>query len=383
MMSGPLTGTRVIEVAGIGPCPFAAMMLSDMGAEVIRIERVEAVSAGGGETYGADLLNRGRRSLGIDLKHPDGVAAFLRLVEQADVLIEGFRPGVMDRLGLGPGDCTARNPRLVYGRMTGWGQDGPYAMTAGHDINYLAVSGILAAIGRHGQPPTPPLNLVGDFGGGGMLLAFGVACALLERQVSGAGQVVDAAMIDGASVLSTVIHSQLAAGRWEEQRGVNLLDSGAPFYDAYECSDGRYVALGAIEPKFYAKFASASGLAVQPGLPAQYDRESWPELRRRISALFKTRSRDEWCALLGGDDTCLTPVLGLSEAPAHPHNTARATFVAADGVVQPAPAPRFSRTPGAIQHPPVRPGENTGPVLLRWGFAEFEILRLRAAGAIA
>jgi alpha-methylacyl-CoA racemase len=382
-MSGPLTGTRVIEVAGIGPCPFAAMMLSDMGAEVIRVDRVEAVRSGGGESYGADLLNRGRRSLGIDLKHPDGLAAFLCLVERVDVLIEGFRPGVMDRLGLGPAACMGRNPRLVYGRMTGWGQDGPYAMTAGHDINYLAVSGILSAIGRHGQPPTPPLNLVGDFGGGGMLLAFGVACALLERQVSGTGQVVDAAMIDGASVLSTVIHSQLAAGRWEEQRGVNLLDSGAPFYDAYECSDGRYVALGAIEPKFYAKFASASGLAMQPDLPAQYDRDSWPELRRRIGALFKTRSRDEWCALLDGEDSCLTPVLDLSEAPTHPHNAARATFVTPDGVVQPAPAPRFSRTPGAIQHPPVRPGENTGQVLSQWGFKESEILRLRASGAIA
>jgi alpha-methylacyl-CoA racemase len=382
-MSGPLTGIKVIEVAGIGPCPFAAMMLSDMGAEVIRVERVEAAGAGSGDSYGTDLLNRGRHSLGVDLKHPGGVHAFLRLVDRADVLIEGFRPGVMDRLGLGPAACMGRNPRLVYGRMTGWGQDGPYAMTAGHDINYLAVSGILAAIGRHGQPPTPPLNLVGDFGGGGMLLAFGVACALLERHVSGVGQVVDAAMIDGASVLSTVIHSQLAAGQWKEHRGVNLLDSGAPFYDAYECSDGRYVALGAIEPKFYAKFAKASGLAEQPDLPEQYDRESWPELRRRIGALFKTRSRDEWCAMVDGHDTCLAPVLSLSEAPAHPHNIARATFVEAGGIVQPAPAPRFSRTPGAIRHPPVRPGENTGQVLSQWGLEESEILRLRALGAIA
>lgn len=382
-MRGPLAGTRVIEVAGVGPGPFAAMMLSDMGAEVIRVERVAADVAGAGESYGADLLNRGRRSLGLDLKHPDGGPALLRLAERADVLIEGFRPGVMDRLGLGPAECLARNPRLVYGRMTGWGQDGPYAQAAGHDINYLAISGTLAAIGRHGQPPTPPLNLVGDFGGGGMLLAFGVACALIERQVSGIGQVIDAAMIDGASVLSTVLHSQLAAGRWIEQRGANLLDSGAPFYDAYECRDGRYVALGAIEPKFFATFAKASGLAEQPDLPAQYDRESWPELRRRIEALFKTRPRDEWCALLDGHDTCVAPVLSLSEAPAHPHNAARSTFVAPDGVVQPAPAPRFSRTPGAIQHPPVRPGASTSEVLRQWGFGEAEVARLRAAGAIA
>lgn len=382
-MTGPLSGIRVIELAGIGPAPFAAMMLSDMGAEVIRLDRAQAVRRGDSESFSPDLLGRGRPSAGVNLKNPQGVATVLRLVDQADVLIEGFRPGVTERLGVGPGECLVRNPRLVYGRMTGWGQDGPFAMAAGHDINYIALSGALAAIGRHGHPPTPPLNLLGDFGGGGMLLAFGVLCALIERQVSGSGQVVDAAMIDGAAILTTVIHSLLAAGVWREERGANLLDSGAPFYDVYECSDGQYVALGAIEPQFFEQFARISGLAEQAGVPDQNDQAAWPELKRRIGDIFRTRTRDEWCRLMANADACVAPVLGLSEAPIHDHVAARETFVKVDGVVQPAPAPRFSRTPGAIQRPPSCPGEDTDQVLSDWGFTDSEVNDLRAAGAIA
>lgn len=290
-ISSPLEGIRVIELAGIGPGPFAATMLSDMGAEVVRVERTQAVEANEGQSCAAEILNRGRQSIGVNLKNPDGVEVVLRMVEQADVLIEGFRPGVTDRLGVGPTQCLDRNPRLIYGQITGWGQHGPYAMAAGHDINFVGLSGTLAAIGRFGQPPTPPINLIGDYGGGGMLLAFGVLCAIVERHTSGLGQVVNTAMVNGAALLGSVIYSQLAAGQWEEERGTNILDSGAPFYDCYECSDGRYVALGAIEPQFYGEFTRLSGLAEQLDLPDQYDKDAWPSLKERIADLFKTRPR--------------------------------------------------------------------------------------------
>jgi alpha-methylacyl-CoA racemase len=382
-MSGPLEGIRIVELAGIGPGPFAAMLLADMGADVIRIDRAGAVRTPAPSRPSADLMNRGRRSVGVDLKNPEGVEAVLRLVEQSDALIEGFRPGVTERLGLGPDVCMARNPGLVYGRMTGWGQDGPYATVAGHDINYIALSGTLAAIGRHGEAPTPPLNLVGDFGGGGMFLAFGVACALVERGRSGQGQVVDAAMVDGAALLSTMFHSLVQLGTWKEERGTNLLDTGAPFYDVYECSDGRYVSIGSIEPQFYAELLQLSGLGEEPDLPDQMDQAQWPAMKERVAAIFRTKSRDEWCAVMEGTDVCFAPVLAMTEAPHHPHNVARGTFVNVGGFTQPAPAPRFSRTPGSIDRPPAHPGQHTDEALSSWGFDASEIDKLRATGAIA
>ena len=382
---GPLDGIRVVELAGIGPGPFGAMLLADMGAEVLRVDRVDRVGGGRHEGVAAGLLGRGRRSVAVDLKHPAGVAAVLRLVEHADALIEGFRPGVTERLGLGPEVCLARNPRLIYGRMTGWGQQGPLAGAAGHDINYIALAGVLHAIGRAGQGPVPPLNLAGDFGGGGLLLAFGIACALVERSRSGQGQVIDAAMVDGAALLMTAIHELRAAGAWTEERGTNLLDGGAPFYDVYETRDGKYVAIGPLEPPFYdllLRLLRGSGLAVQD-LPAQYDRRGWPRVKARLAEVFRTKSRDEWCRLLEGTDVCFAPVLSMSEAYEHPHNVARGTFVPVDGVPQPAPAPRFSRTPGAIARPPARPGQHTDEALADWGFSAAEVRALRDAGAVA
>ena len=380
-MSGPLSGIKVIEIAGIGPGPFAAMLLADMGADVIRVDRAGAVRPGSsGPAW--DLLNRGRRSIGVDLKNPDGVEAVLRLVEQADVLIEGFRPGVTERLGLGPEACLARNPKLVYGRMTGWGQDGPYAQAAGHDINYIALAGALHPIGRAGEAPVPPLNLVGDFGGGSMFLVVGLLAALLEAGRSGNGQVVDAAMVDGAAVLTTMFHAFSAVGLWSEERGTNLLDSGAPFYDTYECADGGYVSIGSIEPQFYAELRRLAGLD-DAAFDAQMDRSSWPELKARVAEVFRTKTRDEWCALMEHTDVCFAPVLSLSEAPTHPHNVARGTFVEVAGVVQPAPAPRFSRTPSEVTRPPAHPGEHTDEALAEWGFAADDIAKLREAGAIA
>jgi alpha-methylacyl-CoA racemase len=381
MSSGPLEGVRVVEMAGIGPGPFCAMMLADMGADVVRVDRMESADLGLGGDPRANLLNRGRRSAAVDLKRPEGVAVVRRLVARADALIEGFRPGVMERLGLGPDECLALNPRLVYGRMTGWGQDGPVARAAGHDINYIALAGVLHAIGRQGAPPTPPLNLVGDFGGGGMYLAFGIACALLEAGRSGRGQVVDAAMVDGAASLATAIFGLRAAALWSDARGENVLDSGAPWYDVYETKDGRHVAIGSIEAKFYRELLRLTGLAGE-ALPAQHDRAGWTALRARLTRAFREKTRDEWCALMEGSDVCFAPVLTMGEAPAHPHNRARGTFVEVDGVVQPAPAPRFSRSKPAIQGPPAGPGEHTDAVLADWGFAADELAALRRAGAI-
>ena len=375
---GPLDGVRVVEIAGIGPGPFCAMLLADMGAEVVRVDRPETA---GGAGWPA-LMSRGRRSVVVDLKHERGAEVVLRLVEHADALLEGFRPGVAERLGIGPDDCLARNPRLVYGRMTGWGQDGPLRHAAGHDIAYIALAGALHPIGEPGGAPVPPLNLLGDFGGGGMLLAFGIACGLLEARRSGQGQVVDAAIVDGAALLTTSIHEMVTLGLWEERRGANLLDGGAPYYGVYETSDGEHMAVGALEPRFYGELLDKLGLRPDD-LPPQADRERWPELRERLEAVFRTRTRAEWTDVFEGSDACVAPVLGLSEARAHPHNRARGTFTLVDGSPQPAPAPRFSRTaPGPPAPPPV-PGQHTDEVLSSSGFDAEEIASLRATGAIA
>jgi len=381
-MPGPLSGYKVIEIQGIGPGPFAAMMLADMGADVIRVDRAQNVSGGSPDSPPADVMARGRRSIGVDLKQPDGVEAVLRLVERADALIEGFRPGVAERLGIGPDDCLGRNPKLVYGRMTGWGQEGPYSHAAGHDINYISLAGALDAIGRRGEAPVPPLNLVGDFGGGGMLLAFGVVCALLEAQGTGEGQVVDAAMVDGSAVLMTMFHALTAMGVWTEERGTNLLDTGAHFYDVYETADGKYVSIGSIESQFYAELLRLTGLDHEEGLPYQMDRNQWPAMKERVRGIFRSKTRDEWCALMEGTDVCFAPVLSLSEAPKHPHNVHRKTFVEANGIVQPAPAPRFSRTTAEIQRPPAHAGQHTDEVLAEFGFAADDIAKLREAGAV-
>ena len=382
-MPGPLNGYRIIELAGIGPGPFAGMMLSDMGAEVVRVDRSQAVRDGTTGRPLGDVLGRGRRSVAVDLKHPDGVETVLRLVEKADALIEGFRPGVTERLGLGPDDCLARNPKLIYGRMTGWGQTGPYAPTAGHDINYIALAGTLDLIGRKDEPPLPPLNLVGDFGGGGMLLAYGVVCGLLEASRSGQGQVIDAAMVDGAALLAGMIHGMRHSGIWGE-RGTNLLDTGAWFYEVYETSDGKYISFGSIEPQFFAEMVGLTGLADDGSgeVPSQHDVAGWPGMKERMAALVRTKTRDEWCRILEGSDACFAPVLNPDEAADHPHNAGRATFVRPDGVLQPAPAPRFSRTEPEIAGPPARPGEHTDSTLAEWGWADDEVAKLREAGAI-
>jgi alpha-methylacyl-CoA racemase len=368
---GPLHGVKVLEIASLAPAPFGCMILADLGAEVLRVDR-----AGGGGL--GPPLGRSRRSVVVDLKHPDGPAAVMRLVENADVLVEGFRPGVAERIGIGPDACQARNPRLVYGRMTGWGQDGPLAPRAGHDINYIAVAGALEPIGRPGERPVPPLNLVGDFGGGGMLLALGVLAALYERERSGAGQVVDAAMVDGAALLTTFLHGMRASGLWSEPRGENLLDGGAPFYDTYATAGGGYVAVGAIEPQFYAALLAGLGLD-GADLPGQLDRAGWPVLRDRFAAAFATRTRDEWAAAFAGTDACVTPVLSPSEAPTHPHNAARGVFVEVDGVIQPAPAPRFGRTPADR---PTDPRQRSGTAWADWGMDAAEVAAFRASGAI-
>jgi alpha-methylacyl-CoA racemase len=381
-MSGPLSGIRIVELAGIGPGPFCAMMLSDLGAEIVRVDRAERARLPRADGPNLDLLNRGRRSVGVDLKSPRGVEVVLRLLERADALIEGFRPGVMERLGLGPEVCLSRNPRLVYGRMTGWGQDGPLARAAGHDINYIALSGALHAIGRGDSPPPPPLNLVGDFGGGGLLLAYGIVCALLERERSGEGQVVDAAMVDGAAALMTIIYGAHASGWWKDERAANMLDGGAHFYDSYETKDGRYVSIGSIEPQFYAQLLELTGLA-DAGLPPQMDRRGWAPSKERLAAIFRSKTRDEWCQIMEGTDVCFAPVLSLAEAPEHPHNKARGTFVEVAGVRQPGPAPRFARTPPAIARPPAHAGEHTDETLADWGFSDGEIAALRGEGAIA
>ncbi|MFV0257511.1 MAG: CaiB/BaiF CoA transferase family protein [Acidimicrobiales bacterium] len=380
---GPLQGITVIELAGIGPGPFCAMMLADMGADVIRVDRSGAVSGGDPSNPPKDSLTRGRRSIGVDLKNPDGVEAVLKMVESADVIMEGFRPGVTERMGLGPEDCLARNPRIVYGRMTGWGQEGPYAQAAGHDINYISLAGALAPIGRRGEGPVPPLNLVGDFGGGGMYLAFGIVCALLEAKSSGQGQVVDAAMVDGAASLMNMFWTMKTAGLWRDERGTNMLDTGAPFYDAYECADGEYISIGSIEPQFYAELLELSGLGEQPDLAPQMDRNQWPAMKERVTALFKTKSRDEWCAIMEHSDVCFAPVLSMEEATKHPHNVARQTFVEANGMTQAAPAPRFSRTSPEIKRPAPHAGQHTDEVLGQFGFDSDEIAKLRTTNAVA
>ncbi len=382
MATGPLAGVRIIELAGIGPGPFAAMLLSDMGAEVVRVDRAGNVTGGDASRPPFDPLARGRRSIGVDLKNPDGVETILRLVESADALIEGFRPGVTERLGLGPDECLARNPRLVYGRMTGWGQDGPYAQAAGHDINYIALAGALHPIGKAGGPPIPPLNFVGDFGGGAMFLAFGVVCALLEARESGHGQVVDAAMVDGAALLTAIFHGMKSIGMHTPERGTNLLDSGAHFYDAYECADGEYVSIGSIEPQFYAELLRLSGLDADPDLAAQMNRPQWPEFKAKVAACFRRKTRAEWCEIMEHTDVCFAPVLSLWEAPQHPANVARNVFTTVGGVEQPNAAPRFSRTPSAVQGPPAHAGQHTDDVLADWGFAADEITKLRETGAV-
>jgi alpha-methylacyl-CoA racemase len=382
-VSGPLEGIRVVEIGGIGPSPFCALMLADMGADVLRVDRASATTPREDYDWPPDyLLNRGRRSVGVDMKHPEGVEVVLRLAAQADALIEGFRPGVAERLGIGPDECRARNPRLVYGRMTGWGQTGPYARYPGHDMNYIALTGALHSIGRAGGPPAPPLNLVGDFGGGGMLLAVGVLAALLEAQRSGQGQTVDAAMLDGAALLTTMFYGMRDMGQWDGGRGGNLLDGGAHFYDVYETADGKHVSIGAMEPKFYANLIEQLGLAGED-LPEQYDRSSWPEMKRRFAEIFRTRTRDEWCEQLESAEICFAPVLDLDEARAFGQNRERGVFVEHDGVVQPAPAPRFDRTPGAIRSAPPAPGEHTREALADWGFAGGELDALRESGAIS
>ena len=372
---GPLSGYKIIEIAGIGPGPFAAMMLSDMGAEVIRVERVQAVRDVPVAGAHWDVMQRGRKNVAIDLKHPDGVETLLQLIEKADALIEGFRPGVMERLGVGPDVCISRNKKLVFGRMTGWGQDGPYANSAGHDINYIALAGALAHFGRAGQAPVPPLNMVGDFGGGGMLLAYGVVCALLESQRSGVGQVVDAAMVDGSAILMSMFWGFKNIGMHDENaRGTNLLDTGAHFYDVYKCRDEKYISIGSIEPQFYAELLKLTGLENDGEFANQQDRTKWPALKVRLSEIFLGKTRDEWCAIMEGTDVCFAPVLTMSEAAKHPHNVARKTFIEIAGTTQPAPAPRFSRTTAAIPDAPAHAGANSREVLTDWGVKNIEDL---------
>ncbi|HZT65076.1 MAG TPA: CaiB/BaiF CoA-transferase family protein [Acidimicrobiales bacterium] len=375
---GPLRGVRVVEFASLAPGPFAGMLLADMGADVVRVDRLEQAGSPGGL-----LLGRGRRSVAVDLKHAEGKAVALGLAERADALIEGFRPGVMERLGLGPDVCLGRNPALVYGRMTGYGQEGPLAGAAGHDINYISLAGVLGMTGRAGQPPTPPLNLVGDFGGGGMVLAFGILCGLIEARATGRGQVVDAAMVDGASLLMAAFFGGGGPGRGWKDRGTNMLDSGAPFYDAYETADGRWVAVGAIEPQFYAELLS--GLGIDPAsLPPQMERGSWPDTKRRFAELFRQHTRDEWCRRFEGTDACVTPVLDLDEVEHHPHGAARSAYVEVAGVLQPAPAPRLSATPGRVRRPPPVVGGHTDEVLAEWtGLDRAGVEALRRAKAVA
>lgn len=373
---GPLQGFRIIELAGIGPGPFCGMMLSDMGAEVIRIDRV-----GASTRRPKDVLARNRRSVAVDLKQPKGVEIVLRLVETADALFEGFRPGVTERLGIGPDDCLARNEKLVYGRMTGWGQEGPMAQAAGHDINYIGLAGALHGIGRPGECPVPPLNLVGDFGGGGMLLAYGLVCGLLETQRSGKGQVVDAAMVDGAASLMAMFFSMAATGAFTENRGTNMLDGGAHFYDTYETQDGKYICIGSIEPQFYALLVEKAGLDKERFAP-QMDSSQWPAFKEELKEVFKAKSRDEWCDIMEGSDVCFAPVLSILEAPDHPHNKARQTFLEVDGIMQPAPSPRFSRTVPRVSHSARVVGEDSVAVLKDCGFDDDEISELRQAAVI-
>jgi alpha-methylacyl-CoA racemase len=379
---GPLAGYRIIEMAGIGPAPFAAMLMADMGAEIIRVDRWEAADLGlPGREPKFEVLHRGRPSLAVDLKSAAGRDVVKRLAAKADAIVEGFRPGVMERLGLGPDELLAANPKLVFGRMTGFGQQGPLAQAAGHDINYIALAGVLHAIGRKGEAPVPPLNLVGDFGGGGMFLAFGVVCALLEAQKSGKGQVVDAAMVDGAAYLMALMYGMHAQGVWSDQRGVNVLDTGAPWYDTYETKDGKWLAVGAIEERFYAELIDRLGLRGRE-LPRQHDRKGWPQLRQIFAETIKSRTRDDWERAFAGSDACVAPVLALGEVGQHPHNAERNTFLAREGVLQPAPAPRFSRSVCELGSPPRPRGADSQQVLRDWGFSDAEIAKLGDAGVV-
>ena len=376
---GPLHGVRVIEIASLAPAPFGCMILADLGADVLRIDRAER--CGPQAPQPNDPLSRGRRSIGLNLKDPAAIDVLLRLTDDADVLVEGFRPGVAERLGFGPQVCAERNPALIFARMTGWGQDGPLAPTAGHDIDYIAISGALSMIGRAGESPVPPVNLLGDFGGGGMLLALGILAALVERAGSGLGQVVDAAMVDGSALLTAFVYGMRASGTWQVKRGSNLLDGGAPFYDTYATADGQYVAVGALEPQFYAALLAGLGLA-GADLPAQQDRSGWPVLRQRFAAVFASRTRAEWEQVFAGTDACVAPVLSMAEAPEHEHATARNAFVEVGGVTQPAPAPRFGRTSAAGPAAPPRPGQDTDAVLAGLGLAPAEVADMRARGVV-
>ena len=374
---GPLTGIKVIEMAAIGPVPFCAMMLSDMGAEVIRIDRLSQKGSGSS----ANVLYRGRKSVAFDLKNSIALDSTLRLSDQADVILEGFRPGVMERLGLGPEVCLERNPKLIYGRMTGWGQSGPLSHAAGHDINYISIAGALGSMGYADRPPAPPLNLIGDFGGGAMYLLAGILAAIVERNSSGKGQVVDAAMTDGTASLLSPFYGLMAMGMWSTERYSNRLDGGAFYYGSYECSDGKYISLGSLEPQFYALLLEKCGITDET-FKEQSDQEAWPIKREKMEALFKTKTQQEWCGILEGTDVCFAPVLNLKEAPDHPHNKTRQTFVKIQGVTQPAPAPRFSRTQGKIQSPAAITGANTQEVLIDWGFSDSEISNLQMNNAI-
>lgn len=376
-MAGPLTGYKVLEMAGIGPGPFCAMMLADMGAEVIRIDRKTPGFLGGGGT----IIDRGRRTIALDLKKPGAIEIVLDLIETCDALIEGFRPGVMERLGLGPEICFARNPRLIYGRMTGWGQTGPLSHAAGHDLNYIAITGALHAMGHADRPPTPPLHVVGDLGGGGMMLAFGIVCALLEAQQSGQGQIIDAAVSDGVSTLATAYHGMLANGRWTNARQANMLDGGAHFYGCYTCQDGKFISIGSIEPQFYTLLLKLCNIT-DPDFDDQWERDKWPALRTRLEALFATKTRDEWSALLEGSDVCFAPVLDFKEATTHPHHKTRNNFVETDGLVHPAPSPRFSRTK-AVSGTIPDPGIHTEDILTQLGRSRDDIAALRENGTIS
>lgn len=375
MRQGPLTGLKIIEFAGIGPGPFCGMLLSDLGADVVRIDR-----KGQGRGSPSDITARGRRSVGLDLKNPAAIETCLRLFETADVVFEGFRPGVMERLGLGPDVALKRNPKLVYGRMTGWGQFGPYAQAAGHDMNYIAITGALHAIGTEDKP-VPPLNLVGDFGGGALYLAFGILAGVIKARETGEGQVIDCAMSDGAASLMAMFYGFKASGAWTEGRRSNLLDGGAHFYDTYQCSDGKWVSIGSIEPQFYALLLEKTGIS-DPAFKAQMDRGAWPDLKAKLAAVIATKTQSEWCALMEATDVCFAPVLDLDEAPKHAHNVARQTFVEVAGVTQPAPAPRFSKTPGAIQGPPPAIGAHDQEALKDWGFSDADVAALQGNGAL-
>ena len=381
MTKGPLSGYRIIEIAGIGPGPFAAMMLADMGAEVIRVERAQSVKGAAPATAHWDTLLRGRKNIAIDLKNPQGVEALLQLVEKADAIIEGFRPGVMERLGIGPTECAKRNPKIVFGRMTGWGQDGPYAPLAGHDINYIALAGALAHFSRAGEAPVPPLNMVGDFGGGGMFLAFGVVCALLETQKSGKGQVIDAAMIDGSATLMSMFWAMKSIGMFNENApGTNLLDTGAHFYDVFQCQDDKYISIGSIEPQFYALLLEKTGLTNDPAFAKQMDPSQWPMLKTKLQDVIKQKTQAQWCEIMEGTDVCFAPVLTMTEATQHPHHIARNTFINIAGVTQPAPAPRFSRTSPETPTPPAHAGQHSTQILNEWGISN--ITELLASGAV-